>query len=107
MYTTHQIKVDLMGVEEPKRRKAAVEVMLTIGELMPWLAAREFRGMTLTDKGDGYLLIVRAWKKHVGEVCFTGGQSPEDVFVNFAYGLATDTLKWGVDRYDAVRNGKK
>lgn len=89
------------------REQAATEIILNLDEQLPWLEARQFIGLTLSQRPSGWLLIIRSQYGTKNQVMFVGGGSPAEIFLDAAYMILFGLCSWKADKYRTIRNDKK
>lgn len=106
MITTHQMQEIFRSGSYGARLGVTHNMILTLDEWLPWLAARTFQGLTFTNKDDGWLIVLRATSQNKPQVAFFAGVSPEDAAVVMAHSLLFDLASWKPDKWAATRIDK-
>lgn len=105
--TTHEIQEVFRTGTADMRFAVAMMIFGTLPEWMPWLAARQCTGLTISRGKEGWLVILKGMRKGKQEVAFAGGDTMEEALVTAAYGLAFDLLRWSPDKWGSMRSDKK
>lgn len=88
------------------RMTASIYLLYDLDQHLPWLAARQFDGINLTSRSDGWLLVVKARRKDRPQVAFFDGDNPEECFTNMAHQLLFDLAQWKDDKFRSMRSDK-
>lgn len=103
MRTTHSIRQAFETGTSSERLLEALLVFANLDEWLPWLAARQFTGATLSNKGEDWLLTVKAQYGRKHQVSFTGGDSPEEAILVAVHQLAFGLTRWREDKFRTMR----
>lgn len=88
------------------RLHAAMELAAHMDDYLPWLAAREFVGMTITRKTDEWLFVLKAFRGNKPEVCFFAAESLEEGYLMVAWAVLWDLAAWKADKWGTMRSDK-
>lgn len=83
-------------------RKSYAALGLFLAELdkeVAWATGLVYLGHTLSQREDGWLLVVRARRGSSRLVAFCGGRDALGCFRQLYYGLYHDQMRWREDRY--------
>lgn len=73
--------------------------LLDIEKELAWATNATFRGLTLKDQGDGFLLVIRATKSKKPVVAFIGARTVLQCLEILASMAYYDQLEWKPDKY--------
>lgn len=105
--TTHRMKKAFQEQGPSSRMAASIHLLWGLDQHLPYLAARTFKGLTLTYRDDGWLLVLKADRKGRPQVAFFGGDNPEECIHEMASSLIFDLVRWQPDKFRSIRNDKK
>ena len=106
MITTHHAKSVFQTGSYGERLRVTHRVILCLDEWLPWLAARQFTGLTFTRSEDGWLIVLKAIRKKKPQVAFFAGINPEDAAAVMVHALLFDLATWKADKWATMRNDK-
>ena len=106
MLTTHKMKSVFQEGTASERMQVVRIVIILLDEYLPWLARRQFTGMTFTQKEDGWLIVLRAIRKSKREVSFFAGVTPEDAATVMVHNLLFGLARWKPDKWVSTRSDK-
>jgi len=102
--TTAELKRTFENGRPSERAAATWEIIANLDELLPWLEARQLASISIRNKGDEWLLIVRAWYGRKPQVAFVGADNPEECLVTLAHMVLFGLLTWKPDKYTTMRS---
>lgn len=104
MLTTHRMQEIFREGSYGARLMVAHSIILNLDEHLPWLAARQLDGLSLTRQDEGWLIVLRARKRNQRQVAFFAGADPEDVVMIMTHALIFDLASWKTDKYRSMRS---
>lgn len=106
MQTTHHMKSVFETGAPAERLTTAYHLIFHLKEQLPFMAARQFVGMTIKRREDDWFIILRGLYKRKAQVCFASGSDPEEAYVNLAAALIFSQARWTDDKFSTTRNDK-
>lgn len=88
------------------RLTAAMMLFFNMDEHLPFLAARTYTGHNLTQKADGWLLVMKAERGGKPQVAFAAGDHPEECYLVAAHSILFNLTLWKPDKYRTMRSDK-
>lgn len=86
-------------IREMRRMRKIVTIALELDKWLAWYEYVTLSGYSLSQRSNGWLLVVKAEKQGKPVVAFKGGHSPWDCWDSFLMGIHRGDLQWKVDKF--------
>lgn len=106
MFTTHRLKTVFESGSDQERVAATQSFVTQINEQLPYMAARQFTGLTLKKREDDWFIVLRGTYRGEPEVCFAAGHNVEEALMELVHGLIFDLNRWKPDKFTTMRSDK-
>ena len=104
MKTTQYLKSSITNGGPSTRVHTAMELVVNLDHYLPWLAAREFSGLSVKKKEVEWIATLKAWSGQKPQVAFFAAESLEELYLAIAWALLWDLLRWKPDKWGTMRS---
>ena len=98
-YLPRESAVEDIRVRGDKGYAGLGRLMVELSEQVSWATGKEFTGLTITQKEEGWLMTLRVRDGAEAQVAFIGALTLLDLWRNLWVVLFKDKLKFRKDRY--------